>query len=385
MHQEFSYTIPSDAFSDPENDTILVSPSLTPDDFSLQYFNNNATLHGFPDDNTKFGVYVATLRISDALHPNAITINLTFEVYQNLPPYNISTPTSVTTGTRVGFLWEYIFDKSQIVDGEGDTLTYSHSISPNISLISAVENSTHYVLSGTPTMNSQAQIYNLIIIVDDGHTDVDDYEFSSNFEILPNLPPTIQSMSDVALLAPDGYTWSYGATLTEDPESLNYTSVVLFDGSPTMPNWLTYDLSTYTFFIASSSNSFVGTYNITIEIQDDYNPKVDGSFMITIVHNSAPQHIKLISGFEVVTNYNFLHQFDPIDELFDDPENRPMVGDVMTANGNPLLPFLYYNQTDNTLSGFPRDSDIGDWDLMYVATDNHNHTSNTSFVLTVKT
>ena len=302
-----------------------------------------------------------------------------------MSPHNTSTPTPVTTNTSVGMKWEYAFDKLWVVDDEGDTLSYSYNLSPVYTWLSAVENSTHYVLSGTPLLTEHAQTYNLRIIVDDGHTDVDDYEFSSSFEILPNQPPTIQSMSDVSLLAPDGNTWSYGATLTEDPESLEYTRAVLFNGSSTIPSWFTYDLQTYTFFIASSSNSLAGTYNITVEIKDTYNPKVSGSFLITIVHNSAPQHIKLISGFEVVTNVNFSHQFDPIDELFDDPDNRTMVGHILETNGDPLPPFLYYNQSDNTLSGVPANINVGDWDLMYVATDNHNHTSNTTFVLTVKT
>ena len=302
-----------------------------------------------------------------------------------MSPHNTSTPTSVTTNTSVGMKWEYAFDKSWVVDDEDDTLSYSYNLSPTYTWLSAAENSTHYVLSGTPNLIDHARTYTLRIIIDDGHTDVDDYEYSSSFEILQNQPPTIQSMSDVSLLAPDGKTWSYGATLTEDPESLNYTRALLFDGLSTTPSWFTHDLSTYTFSIASTSNSFVGAYNVTIEIQDDYNAKVDGSFLITIVHNSAPQHIKLISSFEVVANVSFSHQFDSIDQLFEDPDNRTMVGDILETNGDPLPSFLYYNQSDNTLSGVPAYSNVGDWNLMYVATDNHNHTSNTTFVLSVKT
>ena len=302
-----------------------------------------------------------------------------------MPPHNISTPTPMTTNTSVGIKWEYTFDKSWVVDDEDDTLSYSYNLSPTYTWLSAAENSTHYVLSGTPNLIQHAQTYTLRIIIDDGHTDVNDYEYSSSFEILPNLPPTIQSMSDVSLLAPDGKTWSYGASLTEDPESLNYTRALLFDGSSTTPSWFTHDLSTYTFSIASTSNSNVGAYNVTIEIQDDYNAKVDGSFLITIAHNSAPQHIKLISSFEVVINVNFSHQFDPIDQLFEDPENSTMVGDILESNGDPLPSFLYYNQSDNTLSGVPAVSNVRDWNLMYVATDSYNHTSNTTFVLSVKT
>ena len=105
-----------------------------------------------------------------------------------MPPHNISTPTPMTTNTSVGIKWEYAFDKSWMVDDEGDTLSYSFSISPWTSLISAVDNGTHYVLSPTPNQNSQGQIHTLTIKVDDGHSDVDNYEFISSFEFLQNQP-----------------------------------------------------------------------------------------------------------------------------------------------------------------------------------------------------
>ena len=302
-----------------------------------------------------------------------------------MPPHNISTPTPMTTNTSVGIKWEYAFDKSWMVDDEGDTLSYSFSISPWTSLISDVDNGTHYVLSANPNQNSQAQIHTLTIKVDDGHSDVDNYEFISSFEFLQNQPPTIKYMYDVAVLPPDGYTWSYGATLTEDPESLNYTTTLLFEGSSTIPNWLTFDPQTYTFSIASISNSHVGVYNVTIGLKDDYHPEVYGSFFLVIIQNSAPQQIKLISSFEVVASINFSHQFDPVDELFSDPDNLAMTSNILEANGDPLPPFLFYNQSDNTLSGTPGVTDFGDWNLIYVATDNANLTSNTSFVMTVKT
>ena len=81
----------------------------------------------------------------------------------------------MTTNTSVGMKWEYAFDKSWVVDDEGDTLSYSYNLSPVYTWLSAVENSTHYVLSGTPLLTEHAQTYNLRIIVDDEHTDVDEF------------------------------------------------------------------------------------------------------------------------------------------------------------------------------------------------------------------
>ena len=48
-----------------------------------------------------------------------------------MSPYNTSAPTSMTTNTRVGLNWVYEFDKSWVVDDEGETMTYSCSVTPN--------------------------------------------------------------------------------------------------------------------------------------------------------------------------------------------------------------------------------------------------------------
>ena len=214
---------------------------------------------------------------------------------------------------------------------------------------------------------------------------MNDYEFNSTFDILANQPPTISSMTSKSVTAPNGLSWSYGASLTEDPESLTYTRSLLFNGSSSVPAWFTFDLTTYSFLVSSTSNSITGIHNITIVIQDDFNTAVQDSFSLVIISNQAPQHVKFIQNFNVAANNTFTHQFDPVDQLFSDPENRSMTGDVIQSSGDPLPYFLSYNQTDNTLSGSPTDNNIGDWNLMYIATDDHNHTSNTTFVLTIKT
>ena len=240
-------------------------------------------------------------------------------------------------------------------------------------------------MSGKPDSNAYATTYSLKILADDGHTDVNDYELNSTLDVLTNQPPTIQLMDNVTLTAPDGNTWSYGATLTEDPESLNYTTSLLFDGSSTAPAWFKVDISTYKFLLSSSSNSMVGSYNITLIAQDDFNTAVQESFFLNIIENTAPQLVKFISNFVVSSEVSFIHQFDSIDELFSDLENRPMAGNVLKSNGDPLPPFLSYNQTDNTLNGSPSSTHVRKWNLMYVATDDYNHTSSTAFILTIKT
>ena len=84
-----------------------------------------------------------------------------------MSPHNTSTPTPVTTNTSVGMKWEYAFDKSWVVDDEGDTLSFYYNLSPVYTWLSAAENSTHYVLSGTHNHIQHAKTYTIRIIIDD--------------------------------------------------------------------------------------------------------------------------------------------------------------------------------------------------------------------------
>ena len=191
-------------------------------------------------------------------------------------------------------------------------------------------------------------------------------------------------MANQLIQSPDGLTWSYGSTLTSDPENLSYTKVLQFNGSPTIPSWFTYNLASFDFSIVSTSNSIVGVYNITIIITDDYNPSVSKNFTLTVNQNLPPVRIGFIQSTGVV-NYNYLSvTFQPIDVLFQDPEGRPMTPQLTQVDGNPLPSFLAYNSINNTLFGTPTEINVGDWLIAYIAIDDAGQSANTSFKVTVK-
>ena len=174
VYQRFTYTFPSDAFSDPENDEIVCSPSLTPNDFGLSYFQHNSTFHGDPDDNTKFGVYVATLRIGDALHPDVFTINVTFEIYQNMPS-SIDAPIADQPCQPAHSLFSYSVEKSLMNEPDNEEWTLSYGIvgpsGVDASWFGSSENSTHITYFGTPS-NSRVGNYTVTLTLDDGNDDV---------------------------------------------------------------------------------------------------------------------------------------------------------------------------------------------------------------------
>jgi hypothetical protein len=190
-------------------------------------------------------------------------------------------------------------------------------------------------------------------------------------------------INDQSVLAPDGLGWTYGAAISNDPENQTYTRTLEFNDTTGIPSWLSYDLDTYTFSILPTSNSLNGTHRITIVIEDEFNAPVKYTFILVIQLNNSPVNVKFIDSATIVSNNYMLMQFEDVDVLFTDPDNRPMTSTVKQANGNPLPTFLTYDVASNTMFGTPDPFDAGTWPLVYVATDDHSNTGEIPFKVIV--
>ena len=74
------------------------------------------------------------------------------------------------------YAFSYEVAKSSFSEPESETMTYSFATNDTAarsSWISLTENTTHIIFTGTPS-NTQFGNFNVSIIVDDGHDDVDD-------------------------------------------------------------------------------------------------------------------------------------------------------------------------------------------------------------------
>ena len=173
VHHQFSYTIPNDAFSDPENDTYVITPTLSPNDFSLTYHSTNMTLTGSPSDNTKFGVYNATLSVGDTINPDSFTVNLIFEVYENLPPV-INAPIVDQPCQPANTLFSYGIEKALLNEPNNETWTLHYLIDGpdgKLGWFGFSQNSTHMIFSGTPN-NTEYANFTVTLTLDDGNSQV---------------------------------------------------------------------------------------------------------------------------------------------------------------------------------------------------------------------
>ena len=173
VHHDFEYRIPNDAFSDPENDGIYINVTLDPDDFVLKYTGGNKKLTASPNDNTKFGVYNATLSVGDTYTKNVFTVNLIFEVYQNLPP-SIDAPIVDQPCQPAHSLFSYSVEKALMNEPNNETWTLSYNLtgpSDKLGWFGSSDNATHITYYGTPN-NTEYANFTVTLTLDDGNSDV---------------------------------------------------------------------------------------------------------------------------------------------------------------------------------------------------------------------
>jgi hypothetical protein len=224
----------------------------------------------------------------------------------------------------------------------------------------------------------------MTVVTADPNTDVADHTWVKTFLVTNNLPPTIGTLTNQTLLAPDPHSWIFGSSLANDPEGLNYAKTIKFNGTTTIPSWLNYDLTDFSFWLVSSSNSYSGNHTITLIVTDDFNSAVSKDFNLEIRLNTAPQKNKVIQNYSIV-NYNLLTiAFENIYTLFTDPDGRDLTPLISQANGDPIPSFLAYNSLNNSLFGTPSDIHVGDWLINYNAVDDHNLTGTITFKISVK-
>ena len=245
-------------------------------------------------------------------------------------------------------------------------------------------NATHVHFEGTPFYNDQAMQYELSVINDDPHPDVDSYNWTTHFTVNINIPPVISSITDQLLKAPDQHSWVFGPAVASDEDTPNFSKSIQFDGSATIPSWLEYDLSDYSFNINNSSNSIYGVYTITLGVDDGYSDEVFFNFSLSILENLPPTRQRAINNL-VIVNYNLLeYTFEDIYTLFNDPDDRTMRPVLRSPGGGSLPSFLRYNELNNTIYGTPHLTHVGTWDIEYAGVDDHDLEAFIPFKIYVK-
>ena len=170
-HFEFTYTVPTDAFKDPEGDDITISVEIVDGNFLLNYDPTTRIITGTPSDNTKIGINVVRFTVTASNTGATLIHDMNIDVSENLPPTVSGSPSDAPC-IIAHYPFTHIVSKSLFSEPELETMqwTLSTNETSKDSWLSMSETGSDLIFSGTPT-NAQNGNYTANIIVTDGHTD----------------------------------------------------------------------------------------------------------------------------------------------------------------------------------------------------------------------
>ena len=172
----FSYTVPIDAFKDPEGEAITITASLLSNNFPITYDASSRIVTGTLTNNSLYGWQTIRFSVTDIWAVTAYTVDLSFYYYYNQPPV-INTSPSSPACIIAHYPFSYSVPLTYFRDPENETLSFSLTTnqgSPKDSWILITTNSTSLIFSGTPT-NLQYASFSVTLVVTDGHSNTSTY------------------------------------------------------------------------------------------------------------------------------------------------------------------------------------------------------------------
>jgi len=170
-YSQFIYTVPIDAFKDPEGDDYTIRVEITNGNFILNHDPLTRIITGTPTDNTKYGTHIVKFYVEDVHNITSFTHNMNIYISENLPPV-VDTAPSNAACIIAHFPLSHTIPKSSFSEPDGETIIYNFATNETSkdAWLSMSETATDLVFTGTPT-NTQHGNYTVTITLTDGHSD----------------------------------------------------------------------------------------------------------------------------------------------------------------------------------------------------------------------
>ena len=237
--------------------------------------------------------------------------------------------------------WEYYFKKALLNQANTTGLYYSSYISPNNGWITWTQNITYIICSGVPTDNLLSGIYGLTIEALNQSNNALIDVVALEFYVSGNRSPKIGILNNVIIEQGNCKNWSLGNDIIEDESYDTHTTSILINESATLPIWLTYDPSNYTFSACGESHN-ANVYNITFIVDDNYNV-VQDHFIIVIVTDHNSNETSAIEDYVITMNQYFDIQLPPVDEIFNYSMNETITPYLFLTNTSMFPNFLIFD------------------------------------------
>ncbi len=381
----FSFAVPANTFSDPDNgDTLVYSAQSTGGGALPAWLAFDAvtrTFSGTPPNNSNGSVDVEVIA-TDSGGLSATDIFTLDIADANFAP-TLDNPIA-DTGATEGQLFSLTVATDAFSDPDvGDVLTYSAQLGGGGALPAWLSfDSVSRTLSGTPP-NGSSGAFDVEITA----TDIDGLMVSDTFTVdvsATNFAPTLDNpIADAGATEGDALTLTVPSNTFSDPDtgdSLTYSAQL--EGGGVLPGWLNFDVATRT-FTGTPPNNSNGSVSLQVTVTDNGGLSVSDTFVLSIDDsNFAPNLDNVLidanamegAAFSLVVPAN----------SFSDPDD----GDTLTyaarqSDGNPLPVWLNFDSTTRTFTGTPPNNSNGNIDIEVVTTDSGGLTAADTFVLTI--
>jgi len=260
---EWSFTFGANAFSDPDNDTLIyASPALPA---WVNFFGNNRSFVGVPPLHSQSS-YVITVTAFDTLGLSAVQ-NFTITVVNRAPTVN--TPLVDQTGLLVATPWSYTFADTSFVDLDRDPLTYSVAGLTTWMTF----NDTTRTFVGTPRSGSQGTVTVSVTASDAflGGSVVDSFTVT----VANRAPTVVAAIPDQTVYLGSVWTFNvpFGTFSDPDADGLTFTA-------PNLPSWITFDSVLVTL---SGTATTAGAFTVNLAASDIFGGSVNDSFVVNVL------------------------------------------------------------------------------------------------------
>lgn len=358
----FSFMVPTDTFSDPDDDPLTIDFLSKPGFVSF----NSATLTftGTPPVLEQFVIVV----LATDPHGASQSTRASFDVINNDPIVAKPIP---DLGATVDVPFDYTVPADSFTDPDGHTLRYR--VTGNKPSWLSIDNVT-LRFTGTPR-STDTGTSRLTVSVIDSYAGFTSDTFDLTVTEVPNNAPTLaNAIPDQNTNEESSFSYTFPTNTFNDPD--NDTLTYSASG---MPTWLSFDDGTRT-FSGSPALGDQGRFDITVTASDNRGGTVTDTFAINVRPsrsiNRPPEVDHPIP--DQHANVGELFDYTFREDTFDDPDGAHM---TYTASGIPT--WLSFDGAVRRFYGTPGSGDTGTSTVTVTAEDVKGRRGSDEFMLTV--
>ena len=293
-------------FSEPENEAMTFSASISPQLSKFSHPNSNSARVVITNtNNSDVGAYVITITATDN-HPDTAdaTININFQIQEDLGCQinNAVTDKTFPAHTNISFSTDTT-GVDTFTDAQNDAISRTgYDITPSQSFLTI--NSALNSLTISDPDNTKVGNYTVSIYWRDDKPDTGTANMTFNVEITENFAPVINNtISDYTAYGNRTNIFTLPGDLFYDQEgdTMSYTYFI----NPAA-SFIVYNIGTQELTI-DIDNTKQGIYEFTLTARDHHTDtgSTDSKFNITITNNAVPTTTEVFSNTTMLAYYPF--------------------------------------------------------------------------------